>query len=459
MQTCVLSCGAPLDNLDSAMNLAEQGLYVFPLWRAIDGRCEAPWAHECKKPGKHPRVKWGQYATCDSQNVMRWWRKWPQANIGIATGPSGLAVLDVDPKTGGLESFKSLCEAIPGLGTSVPKVLTGGEGFHLYYAQPSDSKIPNSEGRPGRGIAPGIDTRGIGGYVVAPPSVHANGTQYRWIRGLRFPLEPFPAPLQAMIARKSRKGSAKGTKSVAPLGELDANTLIPDGSRNGSFASYAGSLRVAGMDPQEMFTLLRCLRDHHCENPETFTDSEIIQIVWQSYNYDRIAWPAYLDWWIRSGASGSEIKYLATIGLQKGRNIPNPSIAQIAKVSGMAKSTQLKCRRGCEAKGLMHAHPGAKGQAAKITLLPPAVGGTQIDPIIKTSRGVSRDQPFLSEQKSVSEGSPSSNGAALNKDRPKATITDIFAKPRKRRSQSRVRSISNPSQEALRPDEKAAKTA
>src|ERR1039457_6496513 len=77
---------------------AKHGFPVFPVHTVTGGKCscEAP---ECDHPGKHPRTMRGfKEATTDLQRIAGWWRRWPDANIGIATGKaSGLLVVDVDP--------------------------------------------------------------------------------------------------------------------------------------------------------------------------------------------------------------------------------------------------------------------------------------------------------------------------------------------------------------------------
>jgi len=85
----------------------------------------------CKPRGKTPLTQHGvDDATTDEELIINWWRLWPDANIGIATGPSGLAVLDVDAKSGGLDSFRELHTR--GRITETIHTFTGGGGVHLY---------------------------------------------------------------------------------------------------------------------------------------------------------------------------------------------------------------------------------------------------------------------------------------------------------------------------------------
>jgi hypothetical protein len=163
--------------LEHALGYAERGWAVFPLFEIQEGRCACEKS-DCTSQGKHPRVPGGlKSATLEAETIRQWWKKWPDANIGIATGRvSGLLVVDVDhgPAKDGYASLKSL-EADNGSLPRAMTVLTGGGGLHIYLASP-DAEIRNSTSK----LAPHIDIRGEGGYVVAPPSRHISGNRYTW---------------------------------------------------------------------------------------------------------------------------------------------------------------------------------------------------------------------------------------------------------------------------------------
>ena len=154
---------------------AERGFRVFPVFEAVPPRGCSCRRTECHDKGKHPRTKHGfNDGTTDDVIIWRWWEKWPSASVGIATGlESGIVVLDIDPARGGWESIEMLEEAIG----EIPKnvlVFTGGGGVHLYLQHPGGS-IPSSNN-----LLPGLDIRGDGGFVVAPPSIHESGQKYEW---------------------------------------------------------------------------------------------------------------------------------------------------------------------------------------------------------------------------------------------------------------------------------------
>lgn len=421
----------------AALSLAESGLFVFPVWEVTDGRCACGGQKTCNE-AKHPRLPWKKNATSDPATVKYWWKKWPNANIGIATGPSRLAVIDVDPRNGGNESFESLIQVCTDLEASVPKVRTGGGGFHLYFKQPESGDVPSTNGK----IPPwrGIDTRGDTGYIIAPPSSHISGEQYRWIRPLEFPLKPFPANLREMLLSRQSDASIR-KRSGTSLTDLFKGTRIKEGGRNESFASFAGTLRTAGLPADINFQFLLWLRSQgYAENQESFPDDEIASIVSQSYKYDRIALYAHLDSWMKSGVNGSTFKYLAAVALDKGRHIANPSVKRIALVSGLSEKTQYRCRKAAVSKDLIRVVDGHKERGpAEISFTIPMSQTVGSSDIMKTGKCDVMDRSFLSEEKnSHLKGSPSGNRAAVVANRPNATAIQIFSRPRQSRGNVRT---------------------
>ena len=139
---------------------------------------------------KRPILDWEplQQARPSAEDVANWFRRWHTANVGIVTGEiSNLIVLDVDPKHGGDASLARLEQRFGSLPATIESV-TGGGGRHLYFAHPGGFV------RNRIGLAQGIDLRGDGGYIVAPPSVHPSGKLYAWASG-RSPEEIELAPL------------------------------------------------------------------------------------------------------------------------------------------------------------------------------------------------------------------------------------------------------------------------
>lgn len=123
--------------------------------------------------GKIPFTARGHLdATRDYLLIDSWFARWPAAGVGIATGaPSGVWVLDVDGDAGAAS-----LAALPSLPVTVEAITR--RGRHFYFRMPADGEIRNSAST----LAPGLDTRGTGGYIVAPPSPHPDGGHYEWRR-------------------------------------------------------------------------------------------------------------------------------------------------------------------------------------------------------------------------------------------------------------------------------------
>lgn len=236
------------------MSYAERGWAVFPLHSPGPQGCSCGRS-DCG--GKHPRTAHGFHdATTDPQAIEGWWSRWPGAGVGIRTGASsGLVVVDVDPGHDGPASFAALVREHGGLRQPPPRVRTGGNGWHLYFAHPSVT-IRNDAGRR---LGPGLDVRGDGGYVVAPPSGHPSGHHYRWVGAANQPapmpgwllerLTPVPVsprrrvPLDLSTSRLSRYASA------ALRAEADAVALAPDRERNDTLNRAAFNLgQLVGAD-------------------------------------------------------------------------------------------------------------------------------------------------------------------------------------------------------------------
>jgi hypothetical protein len=159
----------------AARAYAGLGWPVFPAHTVADGRCTCD-EDDCEHIGKHPLTSHGvNDANTDLETIDRWWREAPPANVAIRTGPeSAVWVLDVDGPEG-LATLADL-EAKHGSLPRTPTARTGKGGKHYYFAWMANAKIRSRaelDGKP-------IDTRGLGGYVIAPPSLHASGKHYEW---------------------------------------------------------------------------------------------------------------------------------------------------------------------------------------------------------------------------------------------------------------------------------------
>ncbi len=154
----------------AALTYAASGFFVFPCWGLMpDLACGCPEHANCGSAGKHPMVKSGLNAsTTSADQIRKWWLKWPNANIAINAERSGLLILDVDPRNDGDASLAKL-EAENGELPSTYEVKTGGGGRHFYFKHKPVRSKP---------VASGLDIKSLGGYVVAPPSIHHSGRPY-----------------------------------------------------------------------------------------------------------------------------------------------------------------------------------------------------------------------------------------------------------------------------------------
>jgi Bifunctional DNA primase/polymerase, N-terminal len=212
--------------------------------------------HPCRPSEKLPILKdWQKRATTDRTLIERWWGRTPDANVGVATGAgSGIFVLDVDGPEGErvLVDLERRHGPMPEL---YPQQWTGsGHGWQAFFVYPKGRTIRNSAGR----LGAKLDTRGEGGYVVVPPSLHPSGNRYRWApeRGpALIPPEPAPEwlvelldpPAQPEIERPAWSANARAAGDdryieKAFVTELKLTAHAPEGERNAQLFESAVSL-------------------------------------------------------------------------------------------------------------------------------------------------------------------------------------------------------------------------
>ena len=202
-----------------ALRYAAIGWAVFPLHTFIRGRCSCGKA-DCNAPAKHPiaaLVPRGRNdATTDPEKIKSWWKRHPEANIGIATGrESGILVVDIDDN--GAIPLGALPDTI--------EQITGGGGRHVVYRRPEGGRYISNTTTAG---IVGVDSRADGGYIVAAPSLHRSGRRYEWEASG----DPFDggeiadAPewwLDAIRAEDAPLFSAQAAPAWNPTGELPDN--------------------------------------------------------------------------------------------------------------------------------------------------------------------------------------------------------------------------------------------
>lgn len=201
----------------TALELAGFGFPVFP----------------CHKEKKSPLIPNGfKGASKDSNIITQWWRKNPDAMIGMPTGAiSGIVVVDLDRhgSADGLVEWDKLTQKYGAVNTRTVSTQSG--GLHLYFQQPRGIDLNNTTGK----LASGIDTRATGGYVITAGSYGAKGA-YRVLNDI--PPAPLPVWLLSLWLGKT------SAKSLPP----EVGKGVPEGSRNDSAFKLACKLRDAGED-------------------------------------------------------------------------------------------------------------------------------------------------------------------------------------------------------------------
>ncbi len=210
---------------NAAIRYANAGIPVFPCLLKAEGD---------KKP-KSPHTGHGfKDASVGLEQIRCWWANHPNATIGIPTGqPSGLVVMDIDPRHGGDHSLQGLIDEHGSLPETLTAI-TGGGGTHYYFKYPS-FPVNSSTSK----IASGIDVKADGGYVIVPPSGHESGNDYYWDGD--FDLEivsDMPQWLLELIDEAEQQNS--------PLAETGDGDDIHEGGRNNALTSLAGVLRHYG---------------------------------------------------------------------------------------------------------------------------------------------------------------------------------------------------------------------
>jgi len=226
----------------AAVTLAHKGLAVFPCWP------------QDKRPATANGLK---DASKDLDVIRKSWRVQPQANIAIATGAvSGVFVIDIDGLDAEIELRR--LEAKHGELPATVEVITA-RGRHIYFQMP-ETPVRNSAGK----IAPGIDVRGDGGYVLAPPSVHPSGKRYEWSVDCASTFAPAPDWLLAKIT--DADGNSAAPKPPSEWRALIANG-VTEGSRNNTVAKVSGYLLRRFVDPLVVLELAQIWNVARCTPP------------------------------------------------------------------------------------------------------------------------------------------------------------------------------------------------
>ena len=237
------------------LKMLDLGMRVFPV----------------KAKDKIPLIaEWQKKATTDREQIDKLARKYPGCNWGIATGPeSGVFVVDVDGDEG-TETIKAW-EGVHDDGWTQSLVIKTGKGLHIFYQYPEDAKIRNSA----RQIAPGIDIRGEGGFVVAPGSVHSSGNIYSIKRDL--PIIEAEQWLLDLILNLKPKRQPESTSTALVLASDSSEAEASKGSRNSTLTMLAGGMRRKAMAYESIAAALLEENQKRCKPP--LGEDEVLAIA------------------------------------------------------------------------------------------------------------------------------------------------------------------------------------
>lgn len=233
-------------NLKSALAYVKRfGFAVFPVQSITSKGCSCG-NPDCSHPAKHPRNYNGvKGATKDLAQILKWWHKWPEANIGIACGKvSNITVLDVDIKIecDGRETLRDL-ELHNGSLPVTPMQITGSGGNHYIFKY--EPLLINRVD-----FLPALDVRNDGGYIIAAPSVHANGKEYTWelLQHIgEYHIEKMP---DWLINKAVKENIFNDSRSLKKDPDRWTRILegISEGGRNAAATSLAGHLFYKKVD-------------------------------------------------------------------------------------------------------------------------------------------------------------------------------------------------------------------
>jgi Bifunctional DNA primase/polymerase, N-terminal len=237
------------DCLDQALRLASRRWSVVPLHSPMGDGCSCGKRGRCPSAGKHPRTVNGvKDATIDENRIRAWWRQWPSANVGVATGAlSGLIVVDIDPRNGG--SLNAIEVRYGQLPTTIVSE-SGGGGLHILFSA-RDGKSCDPPG------LMGVNLLADGKLFVAPPSWHSSGRRYAWSDGCG------PGDVQLAIAPKWLIGVCRRpcrSPITPPRASTTSSTRALIGSANRRVESAVVSMLRCGLSSHEVDGSWRLIR-------------------------------------------------------------------------------------------------------------------------------------------------------------------------------------------------------
>lgn len=244
--------------LNAAIDYASRGWAVFPLKPKDKAPVTAHGVHE---------------ATTNFDQIKKWWKRYPNANIGVACGKvsGGLLVVDLDRKPNGVDGLDSLSkwERENGQLPETVRSITGSGGNHIFFT--IDTTEKNRVG-----LLDGVDIRSDGGYIVAPPSVHNNGNSYEW----EFDPDEYEVAHGDEVLYKLLNSDKKDSVE---------NFTMPDkvgkGKRNDTMYKLACSLQARNLPDSVIRASLASANEEMCSPP--LKADELDKVIESALKHDK----------------------------------------------------------------------------------------------------------------------------------------------------------------------------
>lgn len=270
--------------VEYALHYAKLGFAVFPVC-STNKKPHTP--HGCKD------------AKTDIGAIKAWWERWPNASIGIATGEAshGLVVVDLDQDDDkGLDGYTEL-EKWQKENGELPETwrsITGRGGYHLFFFS-KDKQYQNRAG-----LLDGIDVRGEGGYIIAPPSLHPNGRRYEWEISPEdgIPMAQVNDTVDKLLTWKLAKAAGESGSRDPDRVKFELPEVIPSGQRNDLLFRYACSLQAKGIPNDAIYDYVNLANQNRCNPP--VDAEEVATIVSSAIGYEKgsepIPTPSFSGW-------------------------------------------------------------------------------------------------------------------------------------------------------------------
>jgi len=252
--------------LQAALHYRALGWFPLPCCVPVSATaCNVQSHGPCAKPGQRPRVTWKAREAVSAEELRTWWRWWPRANVAVLTGKrSGyLLVLAIDPPHGGCASLAALEARYEPLPETVSHT-TGSRGQHRLFTYPAGVPVGHAAGAK---LGAGLDTRGEGGVILAPPSRHRSGARATWVDG-RGPGEVALAPAPLWLVSLLTVTRPQGLQCGYGWGRVGASgPRILEGMRHIALFRIAAAMRDRGKRADTIVQELHRVNQARCTPP------------------------------------------------------------------------------------------------------------------------------------------------------------------------------------------------